>query len=140
MAGPTSLFDTVFNITRYMPHGYCLFWQPELVWMHVIADLAIALAYYSIPFTILYLLHKRKQSIPYKWVFLMFAIFIFLCGTTHIISIITLWYPIYFFEGLVKAMTAAASLATALFIFPLVPVLLERFLQGPAEDKGSDSA
>jgi len=124
-----SLLDTVFGYERYMPHGYCLLWQPELVWIHVVSDLAITLAYYSIPLTILYLLRKRGQKIPYKWVFVMFAVFIFLCGTTHLVRIMTLWYPAYYFEGIVKILTAAASLATALLIFPLVPTLLEQFQQ-----------
>jgi hypothetical protein len=57
----------------------------------------------------------------------MFALFIFLCGTTHLMNILVLWYPLYYVEGFVKIATAAASLATALMVYPLVPALLERF-------------
>jgi hypothetical protein len=35
------------------------------------------------------------------------------CGLTHILSIYTLWVPVYGVEGLVKAVTAAASVVTA---------------------------
>lgn len=122
-------FSMLFDYERYMPHGYCLLWQPELVWLHVISDLTITLAYYSIPLTILYLVRKRRERIPFKWMFIMFGIFIFLCGTTHLIGIITLWYPMYYLEGIIKVLTAAASLATALLIFPLMPTLLEQFQQ-----------
>lgn len=127
MSDNAGFLATIFDYERYMPHGYCLLWQPELVWLHVVSDLTITLAYYSIPLTILYLVRKRGEKIPFRWVFIMFAVFIFLCGTTHLVEIITLWYPMYYFQGLIKVLTAAASLATAILIFPLVPTLLEQF-------------
>ena len=122
--------DEVLNVVfsdRFIPHGFCFMWRPELVWMHVLADLTIALAYFSIPITIMILVAKRKQTIPYIWVFRMFAAFIFLCGMTHIMELIGVWQPIYYLEGIIKVFTAAVSLATAILIYPLVPVLLKRF-------------
>ncbi|MBL4805047.1 MAG: hypothetical protein JKY71_09295 [Alphaproteobacteria bacterium] len=120
------LLDVIFS-DQFMPHGYCFLWRPELVWLHVIADLVIALAYFSIPLTIYLIIRKRSLEIPFKWIFLMFATFIFLCGLTHIIELISIWKPLYYIEGLVKVLTAAVSLATAIVMFPLIPVLLERF-------------
>ncbi len=118
--------DIVFS-DQFMPHGYCFLWRPELVWLHVIADLVIALAYFSIPLTIYLIIRKRKDELPFKWVFWMFATFIMLCGLTHIIELISIWKPLYYVEGLIKILTAAASLATAIVMFPLIPVLLARF-------------
>lgn len=127
--------ETVFDVERYMPHGYCLLWQPELVWMHILADITITLAYFAIPLTIAFLLYKRQQSVPFRWVFVMFAAFILLCGTTHLISLLTLWYPVYYFEGIVKVITAAVSLATAFLLFPLIPRLLDIFQDMHREDR-----
>jgi hypothetical protein len=93
----------------------------------VVSDLAIALAYYSIPPTILYMVRKHRTELPFRWVFVMFAVFIFLCGTTHVVDIITLWYPVYGLQGVIKALTAAASFATALLMFALIPTLFEYF-------------
>jgi hypothetical protein len=45
----------------YAPHGYCLLWQPELIWTHVVADSLIALAYFSIPVALITLVRKRKD-------------------------------------------------------------------------------
>ena len=118
--------DIVFS-DQFMPHGYCFLWRPELVWLHVIADLVIALAYFSIPLTIYLIIRKRKDELPFKWVFWMFATFIMFCGLTHIIELISIWKPLYYVEGLIKILTAAASLATAIVMFPLIPVLLARF-------------
>ncbi len=46
------------------------------------------------------------------------------CGLTHVLSIYTLWVPVYGIEGLVKAATAAASIFTAGMLWPLLPKLL----------------
>lgn len=121
------MLENIFNTERYMPHGYCFAWQQELVWMHVVSDIAIALAYYSIPAFLFYLVARRQQSLPFKWVFVMFGLFILLCGTSHLVELITLWHPYYYFEGIIKVLTAAVSVATAILIVPLIPKLLEIF-------------
>ena len=43
----------------------------------------------------------------------------------HVLSIYTLWVPIYGIEGLVKAMTAVASIFTAIALWPLLPKILK---------------
>nr|WP_217589842.1 PAS domain S-box protein [Burkholderia sp. GbtcB21] len=54
----------------------------------------------------------------------MFAVFILACGTTHLISILDIWQPVYWLDASVKTITAAASLATAVVIWPLMPKAL----------------
>ena len=109
--------------SSFIPHGHCYLWQPNLVWLHVVSDAAIALAYYSIPIWLLYFIHKRRD-IPFPWIFLLFGTFIVACGTTHILEVWTLWHPIYWVSGTVKALTATVSLFTALELGPLMPKLL----------------
>ena len=106
-----------------MPHGMCFQWQPEILWMHVIADLVIAIAYLSIPLGIGLVLYRRR-SIPLTWLIVLFALFILLCGMTHIIGIIVLWEPVYRLQGLIKLATAAVSIATAVVLFPILPKLI----------------
>ena len=117
-------FSQLFSRSNFMPHGHCFLWSPEILWMHVISDLIIAIAYYSIPLALAIILYRRK-SFPFKWLVGLFAAFIILCGTTHIVAIVTQWNPIYRFEGLVKLLTAAVSIATAVVLFPILPRLLE---------------
>jgi len=45
----------------FMPHGHCYFWRPDILWLHVISDGIIALAYFSIPVTLLYFLRRRTS-------------------------------------------------------------------------------
>ncbi len=107
----------------FIPHGHCYLWKPELIGLHVLSDALIALAYYSIPLTLLYFVQKRKD-LPFVRVFLLFSAFIVSCGTTHLVEIWTLWYPVYWLSGVIKLLTAIVSVITALMLIPLVPKAL----------------
>jgi len=113
--GGHGLFDTAF-----MPHGHCYFWQPEIVWSHAISDAVIAIAYFMIPFALIKLIRKRPDM-KYKNIFLLFGLFIVACGTTHILSIINIWTPLYRLDALVKIITALASLPTAIILIKIIP-------------------
>jgi PAS domain S-box-containing protein len=113
----------LFSSGSFIPHGHCYLWKPGLVWLHLISDAIIALAYYSIPLTLFYFVRKR-QDLPFSWIFLLFATFIISCGTTHIAQIWTLWHPTYWLSGIIKAATAMVSLFTAMELVPLVPQAL----------------
>ncbi len=124
------LFDSDF-----MPHGMCYFWNPQIVWLHIVADSLIAVAYTSIPLTLVYFVRKRRD-LPFSWMFLMFGLFIVGCGATHYMEIWTLWHGTYRLAGVVKAVTAAASVATAIALVPLVPKALA--LPSPAQLRASN--
>jgi PAS domain S-box-containing protein len=106
-----------------LPHGSCLLWNTNLVWLHGVSDAVITLAYYGIPLGLVYFVRKR-QDLAFHWIFLLFGTFIFACGTTHLMNIWTLWQPVYVLEGGVKLLTAAASIATAIILVPLIPKAL----------------
>jgi PAS domain S-box-containing protein len=111
--------DALFASGPFMPHGYCYMWVPGLV-LHVISDSLIALAYLSIPFTLAYFV-RRRTDLPFDWMFLAFGIFILACGSTHAMEVWNLWHADYWVAGVVKAVTAIASLATAALLVKLVP-------------------
>ena len=108
-----------FNHSDLPPHGFCLLWDPTLIWLHVVSDALIGVAYYSIPLALAYfVLHRRDLAL--RWVLGLFAGFILACGTTHFLEIWVLWHPDYAIQGLVKLLTAAISIATAVLLWPLV--------------------
>ena len=107
----------------FQPHGMCLLWRPDVFWMHVLSDLAIAAAYFSIPVALMWLALRRKDLIP-RWVLVMFSCFIVACGITHLFGIWTMWVPSYGVQALVKVVTAAVSVATAVLLWPLMPAVL----------------
>jgi len=108
----------------FMPHGHCYLWTPALLWSFVIADSIIVLSYYSIPFGLLYFVEKRKD-LQFNWMFVLFSGFIFACGTTHLISIWTIWEPDYWLDAGVKVATALVSVVTAILLWPLIPKALK---------------
>jgi PAS domain S-box-containing protein len=116
-------FRSFFSGDGFMPHGMCYLWQPGILSLNVVSDGLIALAYFSIPFTLLHFVRKR-WDLEYSGIFVNFAVFIIACGCTHLMEISTIWYPTYWIAGLVKAITAVASLATAYLLFKLVPQAL----------------
>ena len=106
--------------TGFMPHGYCFLWSAPLMWTYLAADSVIGLSYYSIPLALLYFVHRRKD-IQFNWMFLLFSLFIFFCGTTHLFSVWTIWHPDYWADAGIKAITAIASVITAVCLWPLIP-------------------
>lgn len=116
----SEFWNHLFSLGPFIPHGHCYLWKPGLVWLHVMSDSLIALAYYSIPITLVYFVRQR-QDLPFNWIFLMFSAFIVACGTTHVMEVWTLWYPTYWLSGLLKAITAFVSVYTAMALVPLVP-------------------
>jgi PAS domain S-box-containing protein len=109
--------------SNFMPHGYCYMWNSKLVWLHAVSDSLIAIAYISIPVTLVFLARKRRD-IPFKWMFLFFGLFIVSCGATHVMEVVTLWKPIYWLSGAIKAVTAVASVSTAVLLVRVIPQAL----------------
>lgn len=119
----TTVVDYLIGAANFIPHGVCLAWRPDLVAMHLGSDILIFLSYSSIPFAIYYFVRKRTD-LQYKFVFLLFAIFILACGFTHAMGAVTLWYPMYGLQGMIKVFTALISIATAILVWPILPKAL----------------
>ncbi|HME12143.1 MAG TPA: hypothetical protein VKF79_04745, partial [Candidatus Acidoferrum sp.] len=117
-------FQPLFGSGGFQPHGFCYAWNSGLVWLHVVSDLLIAAAYFAIPVVLLWFLRKRRD-IPFSWIFLLFSVFIVACGGTHLMEVWNLWHAQYWFGGAVKAITAAASVGTAVVLTYTTPRLLQ---------------
>lgn len=126
-----------FLTGRYAPHGYCLLWQPELVWTHVIADVLIASAYFSIPLALI-TFARRRRDVSFGWMIWLFALFILACGTSHLMQVWNLWHGDYGAEAIVKAITAAASVPTAILLWRLIPRALA--LPSPTQLQSANQA
>ena len=107
----------------FMPHGHCYYWRPDILWTHVLSDAVIATAYFSIPITLLYFL-RRRPDVPFPAMIALFAVFIVLCGTGHLLEIWTVWQPVYALQGVEKAATALVSILTAVALVPVIPQAL----------------
>jgi len=118
-----TILPIILATLSFIPHGHCYLWQSQLVGLHVLSDALIFIAYFSIPIILLDFVRRRK-NLPYINIFLLFAAFIIACGLTHLMAIVTLWYPLYWISGTLKAITAFISVVTVAAMIPLVPEAL----------------
>ncbi|MDX1588564.1 MAG: ATP-binding protein [Oleiphilaceae bacterium] len=109
--------------SHFMGHGHCYLWRPDLLWLHIGSDTLITLAYFSIPVA-LWVLMKKRRDLEYRWMFVLFALFIFACGTTHLMNIWNVWHGNYYLSGHIKLVTGLVSVLTAVLVWPLIPRVL----------------
>ena len=126
----SDLAGWLFDPSGLTPHGFCLLWEPWLIWTHALSNAAIGAAYFSIPLVLVRFI-RRRRDLVFKPVFGLFAAFILLCGAGHFADIATLWWPVYGVEALIKAATGAVSVLTAVALWPLLPKALA--LPSPAQ-------
>jgi signal transduction histidine kinase/CheY-like chemotaxis protein len=133
------MFDSIRRLLsedNFMPHGMCYLWQPGVLGLHVVSDTLITLAYFCISFTLAYFVHKRKD-LQFHWMFICFAVFIVACGGTHLMEVWVIWHPTYWLSGNVKALTALASVPTAILLVKLIPQALQ--LPSPSALRSSNA-
>jgi signal transduction histidine kinase len=111
------------NGEHFLPHGHCYMWTPGILWMHVIADILIAMAYFAIPFVLLYVA-RRRRDLPFNWLLVCFGVFIVACALTHVMDVWNVWHTNYWLEGFIKVITAAASVPTAILLWRSLPFIL----------------
>ncbi|GAL83126.1 hypothetical protein MYP_352 [Sporocytophaga myxococcoides] len=90
---------------------------------NAISDSIIAIAYFTIPFSIGYIVKIRKDF-KYYWLLILFAIFILGCGTTHVMDVINIWKPYYRLDSLFRVITALASIGTAIALLKYTPEII----------------
>ena len=113
-----------FSNGQFLPHGHCYMWSPGVLWMNVVADILIAMAYFTIPFALLYIA-RRRRDLPFDWLVVCFGVFIVACGLTHVMDVWNVWHSNYWLEGIVKLLTAAASVPTAILLWRFLPGVLQ---------------
>jgi signal transduction histidine kinase len=118
-----ALLDVIFPTDGVTPHGYCLLWDPGLIWLHLVADASIALAYLAIPAALAVVGRHRPDMNPFG-VLYWFAAFIILCAATHVSTIVTLWLPWYVLSGFVKIVCAVVSVVTAALVWRILRLVL----------------
>jgi PAS domain S-box-containing protein len=107
----------------YLAHGYCYRWQPELIQLHAISDSFIGCSYLSIAGLMLYLIIKR-EDLPFRSFLLLLVTIVATCGITHLLNVLTLWYPYYWLSGTAKAIAAIVAVITTIQFLPILPKIL----------------
>lgn len=113
----------LFDSSGFTPRWHCGLWSQALGWTHIVADLLIFGAYFTIPIALATLVLRRRDA-PYPGLLTLFAMFILCCGATHLVEAIIFYEPIYRFSAVLKVATAAVSLLTAFVLVRAMPAIL----------------
>lgn len=100
---------------------------PFLSWLSLFSSLAIAIAFCVMPFS-LFRIVRRRADVPFGWIVLCIAGFLFLCGINAFLGLMTVWLPtplVIWLLVLTRVGTALLSIATLFVLRALVPRILE---------------
>lgn len=131
---PDVFVPDAFAGAQMLPVGYCLQWRADLVWMHVLSDLCLAMVYFAIPVIVFAVLRERGIPSSCRWVFRLFGAAIVMGGFVHILNMLSMWHDVHNIEAVAKVLTAALSVAAVLLLIPAITVL------SMGGDKGDISA
>jgi PAS domain S-box-containing protein len=115
----TEFFQKLFD-SEFTPHGQAYVVPPESIWVHVVSDAFIALAYFSILLTLVYFARQRSDLIG-RGTFVLFGFFVFACGVAHLMEIWSVWFGTFRLVGVMKAVTGVAAVASALMLVKIAP-------------------
>ncbi|MFN3937366.1 MAG: HWE histidine kinase domain-containing protein, partial [Gemmobacter sp.] len=108
-----------------------------LVALHAGSDALIFLSYSAIPVALVIAL-RRRPDVRFRGLVALFAAFIMLCGLTHLVSLVTLWIPVYPAEGALKLLTGLVSATTAVVLFSLIPTIVR--IPSPSQLEAANAA
>lgn len=113
-----------FGVTPFEPLGSCFLWRPDLIAVHALSNVLIAIVYFTIPAAIILFLRQRPditgnaRKIAYLFVALVIA-----CAIMHLATLMTLWFPIYGIQGVIKAAASGISLLLVIALWRMIPKL-----------------
>jgi signal transduction histidine kinase len=119
-----TLLGDVMDMSTLVPHGGCLEWKPELIWLNAISDALSAGAFFTAAFVLTLFLWRRRSDVMFRSVFWVFATFMTACAVTRVLSILTLWVPAYGIEGLAKGFLALISVGVTAALLLMLPRIL----------------
>lgn len=119
-------FKNLFSVDEWPPRWHCGSWTDFHGWLYIISDLTIWAAYFLIPLIIINYFNKKRTFLKFNQAYIYFAAFILLCGATHFFDAMMFWIPMYRVTALLKAATAAVSVATVYYLFKILPQVFQQ--------------
>ena len=98
------------------PHGACLNWQVELIWLNAVSDAMIAVAFFASALVLGFYVWRRRREVMFPSIFWAFAVFTAVSGVTRLEEIATLWVPAYGIEAVTKCVLALISAALTVIV------------------------
>lgn len=110
----------------HMPHSHCYLRDPILTFGMAATSVGIWLAYMAISIALFKVRAIMSSSIGETLLTMLalFGIFVNMCGWTHFMKTVSLFWPWYYAELFVEAITALVSIYTAFYFTPKIKTFL----------------
>jgi two-component system CheB/CheR fusion protein len=98
-----------------------------LTWLSLVSSVSIAVAFCAMPFSIFRIV-RHRADVPFGWIVLCIAAFLFLCGLGAFIALLTVWFqgPVVVWSlVLTRLGCALLAIATLLILRALTPEILK---------------
>lgn len=128
-------FKGLFATDKWPARWQCGEWSDFMGWMYIASELMIWIAYFLIPLLIINYFNNKRAIIKFQRVYVLFASFILLCGSTHFLDAMMFWIPMYRFNALVRLTTGIISLFTVYHLFKILPQVFKQKTSMELEDE-----
>jgi signal transduction histidine kinase len=106
-----------------LPQGVCYGWDSGLVWIHTLGDAMLAVAFFVIAATLVYLLRAGK-TLPFKRTAIVLSTFIMACGLMQALSALSVWTTWVWLTAAVRIFAAVAAVSVAVCLPRHLPRML----------------
>ncbi len=107
----------------FLPHGLCLSWRTDLVALMLGSEIVIGGCYLSVAGS-LGVFAMRRPDFPYPGIMTLFALVFALCGLSHLVEALVLWFPLYGIQAVFNTLVAILAVPAAWKMWRLVPEAL----------------
>ena len=105
--------------------GVSILWDTNSQWLLAFANTTIAIAFVVVSVAFFQFLRQRKDLSLAKPSLMIFVVLLGLSAATRLAEVYALWHPTPLLFWTLKALTALASVITAIAVWPLIPRLLK---------------
>lgn len=116
-------FRNLLDTSDFPARWRCGDWSSFHGYLHIVSDLLVWSAYTAIPCVLIFYI-LRRRDLAFPKLFWLFCIFIFACGTSHLLEAVIFYYPIYRISALVKLLTGVVSWAAVIALIRIAPEAL----------------
>lgn len=99
------------------------------MWVQFAGDGVLGSVYLLLAAALVYLWVRARSALPMPWLYTTAAIFSFMCGVSHWVSVATHWSPFSWAGATVKTVCALASLATIISFIYLLPDIVAKLIE-----------
>jgi signal transduction histidine kinase len=111
------------SAVQFAPLGSSYGWSPALVWINAIADLALAIGCFTIPFLLFYVA-KRRRDLALQRLVVILSLGVIAVGTMHALEAWNIWHTDFWIQASAKALASLLMLPGMFLMLFHLPKLL----------------